>query len=501
MAAEELPEGSAAAPALARLQAGDVVDGFVLGQRLHQGGMASLWDVRRVDAGADAELPLLMKVPRIRGGEDPASIVGFEVECMLMPMLSGPHVPRFVAKGDFTTRPYIVMERVEGASLAAQFEDLPMPVETVIEIGSRVAEALHALHRQHVVHLDVKPANILQRPDGRMVMVDFGLARHEHLPDLLSEQFEVPLGSAPYMSPEQVQYVRSDPRSDVFALGAMLYEATTGRRPFGTPTSVPGLRRRLYDDPVPPRKLRADCPGWLQETILRCLEVQPDRRYQSAAQLALALQAPDQIPLGERAARKATRGGIARIKRWLRAVGGTADAAEAVGATLRRNPIIVAAVDTEGSTPELLDALVEATRRLVGAEPGARLACVNVMRVPRIAMDDKLDAQGRSLHVKRLVHLKHWARPIGQALGLDDGRLTYHVIEAPDAASALLDFARRNHADHIVTGARGGSALRRYLGSVSSQIVSATDCTVTVVRAPQSAATRSEPERAPSTGR
>ncbi|MFX8086702.1 protein kinase, partial [Acinetobacter baumannii] len=84
--------------------------------------------------------------------------------------------------------------------------------EEVADIGARVATALAALHRQHVVHLDIKPSNIMFRPDGTAVLVDFGLSRHEQLPDLLEEEFTLPMGTGPYMSPEQVQFVRNDPR-------------------------------------------------------------------------------------------------------------------------------------------------------------------------------------------------------------------------------------------------------------------------------------------------
>jgi serine/threonine protein kinase len=170
-----------------------------------------------------------------------------------------------------------------------------LPFDEVIEVGARTASALHDLHRQGLVHLDVKPSNIMFRADGTAVLVDFGLSRHDKLPDLLEEEFELPMGTSPYMSPEQVQHVRKDPRSDLFALGVMLYHFTTGQRPFGQPESVRGLRKRLYQDAVPPRQLRADCPPWLQEVILQCLEVRPEARFQSGAQLALALQHPTQV--------------------------------------------------------------------------------------------------------------------------------------------------------------------------------------------------------------
>ncbi|HEX3138802.1 MAG TPA: protein kinase, partial [Rhizobacter sp.] len=208
-----------AAPAthpLHPLQAGEVVDGFRLDKHLHQGGMAQIWQVVAAEGDSHSglpphggdPLPLIMKVPRIKGGEDPASIVGFEVEQMILPRLSGVHVPRFIAKGDITYRPYIVMERIQGDSLRARFDAAPLPIAEVVSIGIRVATALHDLHRQHLVHLDVKPSNIMFRETGEAVLVDFGLSRHDHLPDLLDEDFELPLGTAPYMSPEQVQFVR-----------------------------------------------------------------------------------------------------------------------------------------------------------------------------------------------------------------------------------------------------------------------------------------------------
>ncbi len=476
--------GMPVSPPSPPLAGGQMIDRFQLVEKLHTGGMAYLWKVVEIDHAGEQRLPLIMKVPRIKGGEDPATIVGFEVEQMIMPMLGGPHVPKFIAKGDFTRQPYIVMERIEGPSLRPRLDEAPLALDEVIEIGSRVATALHDLHRQHLVHLDVKPSNILFRPDGTAVLVDFGLSRHDHLPDLLDEEFTLPMGTGPYMSPEQVQFVRNDPRSDLFALGVMLYHLTTGERPFGAPESVRGLRRRLYVDPVAPRALRADCPPWLQEVILHCLEVRPERRYQSAAQLALDLQDPSQVALTKRAERMQKGGAIQTFKRWFFALGAEPGRrSAAITELLNRSPIVLAAIDVDTAAPELLEQLRETVRRILLTEPGARLACVSVMRIARIGMDDLLDEHGRSRHVRQLIGLKHWARPISKALNLTDGRLTFHVLEASDVAAAIIDFAQRNQADHIVMGARGNSPLRRFLGSVSSQVVAQSDCTVTVVRA------------------
>jgi nucleotide-binding universal stress UspA family protein len=110
------------------------------------------------------------------------------------------------------------------------------------------------------------------------------------------------------------------------------------------------------------------------------------------------------------------------------------------------------------------------------------------MKINRIGMDELLDKDGSSKHVNLLVQLKHWARPVQQALAPGgaafDGRVTFHVLEAPDAAGAIVEYARKNQVDHIVMGARSSGGLRRYLGSVSAKVAAEADCTVTVVRTP-----------------
>ena len=180
---------------------------------------------------------------------------------MIMPMLSGPHVPRFIQSGDLSVQPYIVMEFLSGKSLRARLDEIPLAFAQVADVGARVATALHDLHGQQVIHLDVKPSNVMFRESGDAVLIDFGLSRHDRLPDLLAEEFRLPMGTGPYISPEQVRQIRSDPRSDLFALGVVLYYLATGERPFGNPTTVRGIARRLYRDPIPPRARRRPCPS------------------------------------------------------------------------------------------------------------------------------------------------------------------------------------------------------------------------------------------------
>src|SRR4051812_8320392 len=359
------------------VQPGAVIDGFKLEECVHRGGMATLWSVTRGDIG----VPLLMKIPRVSEGEDPAAIVSFEMEQMILPRLSGPHVPACYSIGDFARQAYVVIERIPGTTLYSRVGGLPLGYEEARVIAARIAAALADLHRQNVVHHDIKPSSIMSRPSGEAVLIDFGLSHHSQLPDLLQEEFRVPYGTAPYMAPERLLGVRDDPRSDLFSLGVLLYFFTTGQRPFGESETLRGMRRRLWRDPYPPRQLRADYPPWLQEIVLRCLEIEPVWRYPTASQLAFDLGNPDQVRLTGRAERR-KRDPLStvwrrRFNRDLTQPGPKAD----IAAQLASCPILAIALDTsEGSEP-LNEALRVTAARILATLPSARLACLNVLRL------------------------------------------------------------------------------------------------------------------------
>ena len=457
-----------------KLSIGSVVEGFRIDKLTHAGGMAHIWSVTREADGAT----FLMKTPVVFEGEDPAAIVGFEMEQMIMPRLKGPHVPRHVANGDFAVQPFIVMEQLAGDSLLPLLKQLPMPVVRVASIGISIADALQSLHDQGVVHLDVKPSNILFRPTGEAVLIDYGLAHHRDLPDLLQEEFRLPYGTAPYMAPEQVMGIRSDPRSDLFALGCLMYFFATGVRPFGDPQKLRGLKQRLWRDPVPPRKLNPDIPPWFQEIVLRCLEVKAGRRYPNAAQLAHDLRHPDQVRLTARAEKRERDGFFAVLRR--RGEGADMLIDPPIGRAIEASdaPIVAAAINLDDMTAELADQLRRSALRILERSPDARLAVLNVLKLNRIALDQTLDDEGHNKHIQRLVELKDWARP----MNLLPGRITFHVLEAVDPADALLEYARVNNVDHIVMGARTNSTMRKLLGSVSGKVAAEAPCSVTVVR-------------------
>lgn len=460
------------------LELGAIIDGFRIEECVHQGGMATLWRVSRTGE----TMSLLMKVPKIAEGEDPAAIVSFEMEQMILPRLSGVHVPRFVAAGDFAVQPYIVIERISGKSLVKRLSRLPLSYAEVVDVGLKIAVALDDLHRQHVIHLDVKPSNIMFRETGEAVLLDFGLSHHGQLPDLMHEEFRLPFGTAPYMSPEQLLGVRNDSRSDLFALGVLLYFFSTGIRPFGESETMSGMRRRLWRDPIPPRQLKPNYPAGLQEIVLRCLEVEPAWRYPTAAQLAFEFSHPGQVKLTKRSERL-KRDSLTTVlrRRFNKDHTRSISALPAVASQISSAPIVAVAIDfADGSAP-LNDALRTTAERILATLPSARLACLNVLKLGRITLDSTLDERGHNKQIERLVALKHWAEP----LKLENHRLTAHVLEAIDPANAILEFAQANRIDHILIGARQNSLLRALLGSVSAKVAAEAPCTVTIVRPPR----------------
>ena len=467
---------------MARLavQPGAVIDGFTVGACVHTGGMATLWSVTR----PDITVPLLMKIPRVSEGEDPAAIVSFEMEEMILPRLSGPHVPACYATGDFARQAYVVIEPIPGKTLYSRLGDLPLTYDEAAAIAGKIAVALADVHRQNVIHHDIKPSSIMFRASGEAVLIDFGLSHHNQLPDLLQEEFRLPYGTAPYMAPERLLGVRDDPRSDLFSLGVLLYFFTTGVRPFGEGETIGAMRQRLWRDPQPPRKLKADYPPWLQEVVLRCLEIDPVWRYPTASQLAFELAHPDQIKLTARSERL-QRDPLSTVWRRRFNRGLTQPRAKAnLAAQLASSPIVVVALDMAEGSDALNEAMRVTVMRILATLPSARLACLNVLKLGRVTLDKTLDEAGNNKHIDCLVALRHWASP----LKLDEGRLTVHVLEAVDPASAILDFVNANHVDHVIIGARQNSFARALLGSVSAKVAAEAACTVTVVRPPRLAA-------------
>lgn len=456
-----------------RLQAGLDLDGFVLTEKLASGGMGAVW--RATNPAFD--FPLVLKIPFLDPGQDVSVVIGYEVEEMIMRRLSGPHVPRFAAAGDLARIPFLAMEFVEGDRLADVIKTAPLAPEQIASIGAEIAKALAALHRQQVSHLDLKPDNVILAPRGA-VLLDFGLSRHAELPDLLGEESKVPMGTGAYIAPEQVLGDRANPLSDIFALGCILYEMATAEKPFGEPGTTAGMKRRLYQEPRALAEIDPKLPRWLQAIIRRCLKVEPHMRYASAESLLLDLQHPEQVPIGvlDGPAKPGVGGLLSRLFRE-DVTKRVAQSSRRVARAERAQTVLVA-VDVENGVDRLAEEVRAEAARVLAARPGSRLACLTVLRTEIIGSDKLVNAEGRSVYVSRLVALKDWAREFQRG----DDAIAFHVIEAVSAAGAILSYAEQNDVGHIVLGARSSSALRRHLGSVSTQVVAEALCSVSVVR-------------------
>jgi len=461
-----------------RYLTGSELDGFRLGEHIHTGAMGEIFRV----TGRDTGFPMIMKLPRSGRGASQEGLLGFETESLVLPALTGQHVPRFVAAGSLARTPYLVTEWVEGESLEQLLKRSPLSSVETASLGAALADAIHSLHLQNVIHLDLKPDNAIVRPDGRIVLIDFGLAYHAHFPDLLAEERRFTAGSAPYISPEQILGTRADPRSDVFALGVVLYEMATGELPFGVPSTLGGLRDRLWRDPVPPRVRETAVPPWLQEVILRCLEPNAEDRYQSAAHVAFDLRNPDQVVLTDRSSRFKELGLMEQVQRWWRARGRHSLPRRLPRSQVAAAPIIMVAVDTTHPDDQRQPALQRATAQMLALSGEFRLICVSVIRGARVAEGAGVSDAASGEHREHIVRLLHWVEP----LRLPPRRLSLHVLESARPEQTLLEFARSNHVDLIVLGAPSPEQVRlAWWRSVASGVTANARCSVYVVRIPE----------------
>lgn len=466
---------------LERFQPGTFVDGFLVGECIHAGGTGFIY---RASAPPDKDpgFPIVLKAPAIGRAQPTISIVSYEMEQMILPTLSGPHLPRFVTTGELSATPYVAMEWIDGEPLTRIIERAPLSPAEVATIGAALADAVHSVHRQDVIHLDLKPENFMLRPDGRAVLLDFGFAHHARYPDLLTEEKHFAAGSAPYISPEQLQNDRADPRSDIFSLGVLLYELATGEQPFGDPKTYAGMRDRLWREPEPPRALNKDIPPWLQEVILRALHPNASKRYQSAALVAFDLRHPAQVALSYRAERTAGPGFWKQLGRWWRARGRRGLTHEPRHPIADAAPVIMVAVDTEHPDDERHPALRWTTRQIISLNVDFRLMCVSVIHAASLGegKEDSDTASGKNLEHK--IRLRQWVEP----LRLPPARLSLHVIESANPAETLLELARANHVNLIVLGAPGpAQKTLAWWRSVASSVTANAPCSVHVVRVPE----------------
>ena len=279
------------------LQSGAQLDHYRIEGVVARSGMASIFRATDLEGGRQVAI----KVPHPEMEADPVLFDRFKREAEIGQKMDHPGVMKVLEIGE-GGQLYMVMEWVEGRLLRQVLhEQRKLPIERAIRITIAVCDALDYIHRNGVVHRDLKPENIMIDREDHIKLIDFGIAGQEGARRLTFAKLSQIMGTPDYISPEQVKGKRGDGRSDIYALGVMLYEMVTGKTPFSGPNGFAIMNDRLLNNPVPPRELNPEVSPELQEVIYRAMEREPQNRYSTANEFAWDLEHLDQVGVADRA--------------------------------------------------------------------------------------------------------------------------------------------------------------------------------------------------------
>ncbi len=280
---------------MTQIHTGDQLDHYKIEGAAARSGMASIFRATDDRSGQTVAI----KIPHPEMEADPVFYDRFLREQEIGEKIDDPHVMKVFPNGDHTQL-YMAMEWVEGKLLRQVLnEQGKFPPERAINIALQVAQALEYIHSHGVVHRDLKPENIMINGRDEIKLIDFGIAANVGSKRLTFAKFSQTMGTPDYISPEQVKGKRGDSRSDIYALGVMLYEMLTGKVPFSGANAFIIMNDRLLNNPVPPREVDPTVTPQQQEIIYRALEREPAKRYQSAREFAHDLQHPEQVGVAE----------------------------------------------------------------------------------------------------------------------------------------------------------------------------------------------------------
>ena len=290
-------EGPLPGTSTSALEVGTSVSHYRLTARLGRGGMGEVYRARDIKLGRDGALKFLPD----EFLQDSQKLERFRREAWAASALNHPNICTIYEIGEHEGRLFIAMELVEGKTLAEKLKDGPLRIEEVMANSRQIAEALEEAHEHKIIHRDLKPANIMVTTKGRVKILDFGLAKLVKTVEadaateesLLLTQAGAVMGTVPYMAPEQLRGGAVDERTDLYALGELMYEMATGQRPFTETQSSRLISAILTQSPQPPRELNPEIPEELEAIILKAMAKDPAQRYQSAQEMMDDLGPPD----------------------------------------------------------------------------------------------------------------------------------------------------------------------------------------------------------------
>ena len=283
---------------MSSLHPGDQLDHYRIDSLVARSGMASIF--RGTDMRNGRQVAI--KVPHPEVESDPALFDRFKREEEIGKMLDHPGVMKVYVDDD-RSQVYMVMEWVEGRLLRKILDEKhKLPIEQALRLMVRILDALGYIHDRGVAHRDLKPENVMVADDDTIKLIDFGIAASAKSKRLTFAKLSQTMGTPDYISPEQVKGKRGDSRSDLYALGVMLYEMLTGKVPFTGDNPFLIMNDRLLNNPMPPREIDAAISPQLQEIVYRALERDPKNRYRTARDFAWDLEHQDQVGVSERQA-------------------------------------------------------------------------------------------------------------------------------------------------------------------------------------------------------
>jgi serine/threonine protein phosphatase PrpC len=293
------PEAKAESAATTKMdvEVGQVLDDrFEITESIHRSGMSTVFQaVDRKNGEAVA-----VKVPLMNLEADPAFYSRFEREEEIGKALDHPGILKIIPV-EQKSRPYIVMEFVKGQTLDRLMQTVGiLPIADTLKIASRLCDALEYMHGHGVIHRDMKPSNVMLCDDGTLRIMDFGIAKTEAMRRITFGGFSPTMGTPDYMAPEQIKGKRGDQRTDIYSLGAILYEMLTGQVPFQGPNVYAVMNSRLVGDPPAPRGINPEIPPQVEEIVLHAMERDPFKRYHSAAEMKAELDAPEKVHVSGR---------------------------------------------------------------------------------------------------------------------------------------------------------------------------------------------------------